>query len=98
MIGTSATFETFDRFVQHVDSVLQSSAGSKVVSFELEHERSAVWMRGRFRIRMWPTRTGVAVMIELDESYRDDFREWRTEECARALGDRLAALLAQSSA
>jgi hypothetical protein len=93
VIDTTASFETFDSFAQQIDGVLQSSAGSNVVAFDLEHERCATWKRGRFRIRMWPTQTGVVVMIELDESYRDDFREWRTREGARDLGEKLAVLL-----
>ena len=93
VIQTGTAFETFDRFVQHLDGTLQARAGSSVVAFELEHGRCATWNRGRFRVRMWPTQTGVAVMIELDASYRDDFREWRTIECAAALGERLADLL-----
>jgi hypothetical protein len=96
MIQTPSTsFETFDDFVLHVDGVLQAAAGANVVAFDLEHGRSALWRRGRFRIRMWPTKTGVVVMIELDESYRDDFREWRTREGADELGERLAELLGE---
>jgi hypothetical protein len=94
VIETAAALETFDQFAQHVDSVLQAAAESNVVSFDLEHSRCATWRRGRFRMRLWPTQVGVVVMIELDQSYRDDFLESRLPEAAQNLGERFAALLA----
>lgn len=93
MIEAADALETFDQFAQHVDGVLQAVAGSNVVSFDLEHGRCAAWRRGRFRMRLWPTKVGVVVMIELDQSYRDDFLESRLPEAAQSIGERFAALL-----
>ena len=93
MIETAGAIESFDQFAQHVDSVLQAVAQSNVVSFDLEHGRCATWKRGRFRMRLWPTQVGVVVMIELDQSYRDDFLESRLPQAAQGLGERFAALL-----
>lgn len=93
MIETAEALEAFDQFAQHVDGVLQAAAGSNVVAFDLEHGRCATWKRGRFRMRLWPTQAGVVAMIELDQSYRDDFLESRLPEAARSLGERFAALL-----
>jgi len=93
VIETAEALETFDHFAQRVDGVLQAVAGSNVVAFDLEHGRCATWKRGRFRMRLWPTQVGVVVMIELDQSYRDDFLESRLPEAAEGLGERFAALL-----
>jgi hypothetical protein len=95
MIETAEALEPFDQFAQHIDGVLQAVAGTNVVAFDLEHGRCATWKRGRFRMRLWPTQTGVVVMIELDQSYRDDFLESRLPEAADALGRRFAALLSR---
>jgi hypothetical protein len=94
MIETAGSLETFDRFVQHIDGVLQAAAGSNVIAFDLEHGRCATWRRARFRIRVWPTQVGVVAMIELDQAYRDDFLESRTLQSASSLGARFAELLA----
>ncbi|MDB5072137.1 MAG: hypothetical protein JWM87_3248 [Candidatus Eremiobacteraeota bacterium] len=93
MIETAGAIEGFDQFAQHIDSVLQAVVESNAVSFELEHARCATWKRGRFRMRLWPTQVGVVVMIELDQSYRDDFLESRLPQAAESLGQRFAALL-----